>query len=134
MPISYHLHRSWIEVRPTGAVDAAEIRRTFEALIADPAIAPGMDLLSDSSALDTASTTAIVKSVIPLIERLAERIGSFRLALVAPGDATYGMGRMTEALSAQAPVSVRVFRARRDAEAWLSAADRGQRSEPSSDA
>lgn len=44
------------------------------------------------------------------------------VALVAPADAIFGMGRMYEALADERVITYRVFRTRAEAELWLAAA------------
>jgi hypothetical protein len=47
------------------------------------------------------------------------RVGESRLAIVAPRDELFGLGRMYEFLRGDSPVDVRVFRERKEAELWL---------------
>jgi len=103
----------------TGPLRLEEIEQTVEALLADPAFRPGLRILSDHSRLQESASTELVMQVLPLLKRLAERLGTFKCALIVSGDASYGMGRMAEIYAQPTAASVRPFRSMDEAEAWL---------------
>ena len=121
MPISYQIDRrnSIVRVRPTGSIEFDEIATTVEQLLRDPSLQPGMNVLSDHSELRSVASTQLVRSSVPLLQRLAERLGSFKCAVVVPRDASYGMARMAEAYARSTAVEIRAFRVRDEAESWL---------------
>lgn len=121
MPVSYRIDSdsSIVRVELSGALRAEEVRRTVDELLADPAVGPGIHLLSDHSQLCDAATTPLVKEVISLLKRIGERVGPFKCAVVVTRDVSFGMARMAEAYADGTAARVRAFRAMAQAEAWL---------------
>ncbi|MDJ0847078.1 MAG: STAS/SEC14 domain-containing protein [Myxococcota bacterium] len=106
-------------------LDVEEIRAFVEALLADPQLRQGLDILSDHSRLAATATTQMVGAVLPLLEKLGARLGRFRCAIVAPEDASFGMARMAGTLAGDGPATVHAFRTLAEAQAWL-ASDAGR--------
>ena len=121
MPIAYEIDaaNSIVRVRLTGSLRLDEVVRAVEALLGDPGLEPGTKILSDHSGLEEIATTSLVKSVVPLLERLAERLGPFRCAVLAPRDASYGMARMAGMMAEWTRAEVCAFRTLDQAEEWL---------------
>ncbi|MEA2761772.1 MAG: hypothetical protein QOD47_1056 [Gemmatimonadaceae bacterium] len=64
-------------------------------------------------------TTDHVRQILAVLERRSSRMEPVVLALVAPGQCDFGMARMMETLSENAPIIVRAFRRPREAIEWL---------------
>ncbi len=125
MGISYSFdENSLLRLEVVDPIDVDQLRSTAEALLADPRLRPGVDILSDHSGFAGTATTQMVGAALPLLERLGERLGRFRCAIVAPEDASYGMARMAGTLAGDGPATVHPFRTLAEAEAWLKE-DRG---------
>jgi hypothetical protein len=120
MPIRYQIDQSHSLVRLdlSDPLDNGQILETLTRLLSDPALVHGLNLLSDHSGLDFTATTEIVKSIPALLDKLAERIGPFRCALVVPSDVSFGMARMTEVFAERTSAEVRAFRSLEEAELW----------------
>ncbi len=116
---------SMLRLEVADPIDIEQIRATVEALLAEPEFRPGIDILSDHTSLEATATTQMVGAVLPLLERLGERLGRFRCAIVAPEDASFGMARMAATLASDGPATVHAFRSLPEAEAWLAAEDAG---------
>ena len=121
MPLSYVIdsENSMVRLELSGALQIEEGRRTVEQLLSDSAFGPGLHILSDHSRLSEAATVELVKAIVPLLERIAERLGPFRCAVVVPSDPSFGMGRMAETYAEPTPATVCPFRTGAEAEAWL---------------
>jgi hypothetical protein len=122
MAIAYEIDHdaSLIRVRLSDPLSGEEIVETVDALLAAPDLSPGLAILSDHALLQATASSELVKSVMPLLERLAERLGRFKCALVVPADGSYGMARMAEVFAEGTPAEVRAFRTVVEAKAWLS--------------
>ena len=120
MPIRYQIDESHSLVRlePSDPLDSEQILETVHRLLSDPALRPGLNIISDHSKLDFTATADVVKSIPALLVELAERLGPFRCALVVPSDASYGMARMAEFLTGDVDAEVLAFRSLEEAEAW----------------
>lgn len=121
MGIAYEIDHeaSLIRIRLADPLSGDEIVRTVKALLDSPALRPGLAILSDHSDLQATATLDLVRSVVPLLDMLGERLGHFRCAVVAPSDASYGMAFMAEAFAKDTPAEVRAFRTVGEALAWL---------------
>jgi hypothetical protein len=115
----FDIENALVRLEVVDPLDGDEIRRAAEALLADPRLRPGVDVLSDHSRLASPATREMVEGVIPLLTRFGERLGRLRCALVVASDASYGMGRMMGLLAGSGPVEVVPFRNAEEAEAWL---------------
>jgi hypothetical protein len=108
-----------IRVRLTDPLAEEEIVETVNALLASPNLRPGLAILSDHSELQAIANSNLVRSVVPLLDRLAEHLGRFKCAVVVPGDASYGMARMAEVYAEGTSAEVRAFRTTVEAQSWL---------------
>ena len=92
MGISYRFDENAIlRIEVADPLDSDQIRAAVDALLADPQLRPGVDILSDHSRLAGTASTEMVRDVLPLLARLGERLGSFRCAIVAPEDASLAL-------------------------------------------
>ena len=125
MAISYEIDEgaSIIRISVADPLDVSEIVEIVNDILAAPTLRPGLAVLSNHSQLKGIATSELVKSVVPLLKRLGERLGPFRCAVVAPKDASYGMARMAEVFAEDTPARVRAFRTSVEAQAWLARED-----------
>lgn len=100
-----------------GGLEEAEA--LFRAIVNDPALAPGFDVLLDLSAQAWLPETADVRQESEWLDAVRERVGFRRFAAVAPSDILFGMSRMFAALNEKAFEEARVFRSRDEADRWL---------------
>ncbi len=121
MPVQYQIDQinSLVRLEPMDPIETEHFSETVQRLLSDPAIRPGLSVISDHSKLDYTATTDVVASIPALLVKLAERLGPFRCALVVPSDASYGMANMAGVFAGNTPAEVRAFRSLEDAEAWL---------------
>lgn len=129
MPLTWDIDTSrkrvvvWLE----GVLVEDELLAQGSELLENPQLRPGLDLLSDHTALEGVASPEFVRNGVEFLGRLASVLGSYRCALVAPGEAAFGMARMAALLSERTPVTVMAFRERAEAEGWLEAAREGSR-------
>lgn len=108
-----------------GPISEAEMYRALEAFYRGE---PTRLTLWD---LSQSELVHITREMLRQFIRRAAKLGAARkggrTAIVAPEDAQYGLGRMSEVYAEieGAPFSLRVFRSREDALAWLTSDDSG---------
>ncbi|MEO8031356.1 MAG: hypothetical protein ABI765_10930 [Gemmatimonadota bacterium] len=88
-------------------------------IFADSRFKPGFDFLSDRRSVDEPPDGESVRRGMAFFEIERLQLGSCRWALVVTGAAGYGMGRMSESLSAETGVRLRVFTDLTEACKWL---------------
>ena len=121
MPVHYRIDESHSVVRldVSDPLDIEQILNTVRGLLADPRLCPGLNIISNHSALDASATIGMVKLIPTFLKELGERLGSFDCAIVVSGDLSFGMARMTEVFADDGPARVRGFRSLDEAEEWL---------------
>ena len=120
MPLTYSISEpeNLILVRPTGTVTSPEVLEFIEELLSDPALKPGMKILSDHTEVKRVMPGTELREIAVRARQLMDR-GIARIALVAPNDFLYGIGRMFVSYSEFTNVKVEVFREKEDARRWL---------------
>ena len=114
MPASYSLHddHGLVVTRFRGVIDNGVFIPLYRDLLSDPGYRLGMNELADLrdvSRLDL--TSAGLEEVRLLTERAyAGSDASFRSAIVAPSDLSFGIARMYEIFSSEGPEKVTVVR------------------------
>jgi len=91
----------------------------MEALLDDPGFGPGMGFLVDRRAVGPLETQDLHRIVDFIGSRLDEGFADTSWALVVGGTADFGMGRMSQALAADHPTVIEVFRDPDEALLWL---------------
>jgi hypothetical protein len=121
MPVEYRIDQehSLVRLEVSDPLDLEQIAETVRRLLTEPGLRAGLSLLSDHSKLEFIATTALVRSMPPLLIQLGQRLGPFRCAVVVPRDASYGMARIAEVVTEASPAEVRAFRSLEEAETWL---------------
>lgn len=123
MSIYYQIDKEagWVLTVVEGEWSFGDHQTAFEALLADPGFEPGMNALFDASEATAAPTAEDLQALLELIRsKYVERGSKYKAALVAADDLGYAVSRMLESMSHDSAFTVRTFRARKDAEAWLS--------------
>lgn len=106
----------------SGVVTAEEFVSLYRALYADPGYAPGMDEIADLGRVTKFGVYgAQLREVREIVSRRYRTApgATFRTAIVASADASYGIGRMYEAIASETPEEVAVFRDPVEAVKWL---------------
>jgi hypothetical protein len=105
-----------------GVVSADDLERHLVPLIEKPEYSLMPLALVDLTAADRfeGSSEVIRRNARRAAQFIDDKVGrGSRMAIVAPRDEFFGLGRMYEMLRAPSPVEFRVFRAPGEAERWL---------------
>ena len=103
-----------------GTVDDHELLHAYRSQLADPGYDASLNDLVDLRAVQGLDVgAAALRELMKLFSRVDSLGYATRLAIVAPGDLGYGLGRMYEMMRAGAPEEVGVFRDAGEALAWL---------------
>jgi len=134
MPVTYCIDALGRIIRTTcsGPVNLAEVLEHFRALQEDPACTGQLDVLlnvCEAQVLPQASQLGAVSAAVGTIR---EKVQFEFCAIVASGDAMFGMMRMFEVFADKYFRAVRVFRETDKAEFWLAAQRAAQDSAPRS--
>ena len=121
MALTYSIDESasLIRVRWDGDPKDQASVESLKQLLADPALRPGLNYLSDQRGLESPATTPLVTNAVHFLQRMAQTQGPFKCAVVVAREASFGMGRMAEAFTSGSDVEVKAFYSIEDAEAWL---------------
>jgi hypothetical protein len=123
MPITYSIDpaRNRVTLTYTGTISDRDLFDVFDRLYSDPGHRVGMDELSDLRGVRSVEVTA--RGLQDLAARTSLKLDhvrqSWRVAVVAPMDVVFGLGRMYELLREGSPERVMVFRDLPAAEQWL---------------
>jgi len=122
MPVTCEFDGRTVAVRLTGFYEPADVRAALVAVLDDPHFARAAGLLFDVRASRSIArrTAAEVRVMAQFLAGHADRFGR-RLALVADGDAAFGLMRLGAVAIEQQGVEASVFRNVADAEDWLGA-------------
>ena len=126
MPITYEIddHRGVIFARAEGVFHGRGWLEARKAMLEDPAFRPGLDVVMDLREAEAGSEApAEIMEGSQQFADLADRIGNIRVAVVAPGDALYGVAREWVVWLSRGHASVRVFRDMDEATKWLGLAE-----------
>jgi hypothetical protein len=121
VPVTHQIDSGLIRTKCTGTVTFEEVMAHFDALETDPALPDGADVLLDLGEMVSLPESEQLRSVAERVRRLLGRVRWGACAIVARQDALFGMSRMFEIFSQNSFTATRVFRERREAEAWLDA-------------
>jgi len=112
---------SRVIVHASGDVTFTECVRAEEELIAHPEVGAGSRVIVDGRDVNTAPSTADLRTLARGMKPLAER-GLEQMAIVAGNDFVYGVARMFGVFALAVGLRVVTFRDMRDAERWVEAA------------
>jgi len=123
MPVTYVIdpQQKLIRTRCIGDVKVSEVIGHFRTLEHDPDCPDRLDVFLDVSETTSLPFTREITSVAQEINRVRNKVQFSCCAVVATGDALFGMMRMFAVLAGAYFTEIRVFRAASEAEAWLAA-------------
>jgi hypothetical protein len=123
VPIAYRIDKAArvVVCTHTGTTSDADFIRTYTSLFDDPEYEPGMSKLIDLREADSVGRTGKALTTIgDLLTRQYEGSSvTTRIAIVAPADLSFGLGRMYDMLTNDAPQKVGVFRSVEQPVEWL---------------
>jgi hypothetical protein len=103
----------------TGEVDVEQVLAGLKGMVENEDYHPGCNGITDLREMKWESDQKDLRKLVHFLIEHRKRIGKSRSAVVVSGDRTYGMSRMFEVFSEQAPVRVRVFRDYDAAMRWI---------------
>jgi hypothetical protein len=108
-----------------GKLNIADIKRVMYDIQFHPDFQKGMHAIWDLSQADVSDiSTHDIIDLIKHIEKTIDRRGTdFKVAIVAPGDLSYGVSKIFEGHGTELPVFIRVMRDRKEADAWINEVD-----------
>ena len=121
MPITHSIlvQRRLVVTRLSGDIRDEEMLEAYRQLYSDPRWSPGFHEIAD---FRTANMRQVSNEAVARVGQLSERMAKgipFKTAVIAPTDLPFGLARMYEALAAESPEEVTVFRDEASALAWL---------------
>ncbi len=121
MPVTYKIDKTnrLIRTRCYGEVTIEEVLEHFRVLGQDPGVPDQVDVLLDSSEQTSVPQKENLRQVTEAISRIRGRVHFGSLAIVATGNALFGMLRMFEVFVEQYFTETCVFHTLGEAEAWL---------------
>ncbi|HYU54426.1 MAG TPA: hypothetical protein VEK37_15845 [Gemmatimonadaceae bacterium] len=111
-----------INARATGMIRASDLHPFLDALLADPALVPGLRGLYDARLAEPDITILQLAEVAAKVRQLINR-GLGRIAIVAQSQATYRVSKTFTVLARALGIDVDVFWELEEAEAYLEEAN-----------
>jgi hypothetical protein len=123
MPVLYRIDKRnrIIRTRCVGDVTLEEVINHFRTLEHDPDAPDCLDVLLDLTEETSIPKTEYLREITAEIRRIRYRVEFGVCAVVAPGNALFGMLRMFEVFTEDYFHQLRVFRTLTEAETWLAA-------------
>ncbi len=109
-----------------GEVDVEEVLAGLTAIVTSGEYSPGLNGITDLRDMKWESNQGDLRRLVHFLIEHRKKIGKSRSAIVVSGDRTYGMSRMFEVFSEQAPINVRVFRDFDKAKRWVLEGNAGE--------
>jgi hypothetical protein len=121
VPITYQIDadKKTIQTKAVGYVTLQEVIDHFRALEHDPQCPERPDVFLDLSEVDSLPETPQISTVIHEVKRIRAKVRFEACAILASGDALFGMMRMFEVLAEEFFRVTCTFRNATEAEAWL---------------
>jgi len=121
MPVAYSIDAPGKTIRTTcsGPVKLADVLDHFRTLQDDPACTGQLDVLLNVSEAHLLPQTSQLGAVSAAVSMVREKVEFRFCAIVASGDAMFGMMRMFEVFVGKYFHAIKVFRGAADAESWL---------------
>lgn len=123
---SYEIDAAGGRVRLTirGTLDDHVLADAFRRIYTDPSYEPGLNEITDCREVTEFEMTANgVRRLMGVVGELQTAEQPYRVAIVAPADAVFGMARMYELLQDEGLEEVRVFRSMEAAESFVGGGD-----------
>ena len=111
-----------IKARATGIIRASDLHPFLDALLADPALVPGLRGLYDARLAEPDITILQLAEVAAKVRHLINR-GLGRIAIVAQSQATYRVSKTFTVLARALGIDVDVFWELEEAEAYIEEAN-----------
>ena len=120
MPISYTISRDdrLIKAYATGVIRAPDLHNLLDAILADPALGPGLRGLYDARNAEPDISVVELADVAGKVRKLINR-GLGRIAIVAGSEMTYRIATIFCVLARAIGIDVDVFKDLSAADAWL---------------
>jgi hypothetical protein len=108
-----------------GKLNTADIKMVTNDTLFHPDFIKGMNAIWDLTQADVSNiSTHDIMDLIKHIQKGFDKRGTdFKVAIVAPGDLSYGVSKIFEGHGTELPVSIRVMRNRKEADVWINQAD-----------
>ena len=123
MPMNYRVDRAAgvVQLRCWGILTNEEMLDCVTRMHSDPARQPGMPSLVDCRDIqELRATPQGIHAAVVLEQVIADPSEEhWSIAVIAPQDDVFWLGRLYEVLRAGSPSTVRIFRNARDAGEWL---------------
>jgi hypothetical protein len=121
VPITYQIaaDKRTIRAEAVGQVTLQEVFEHFRILEQDPQCPERTDVFLDLSQVDSLPETPQISTVIGELMRIRAKVRFDACAILASGDALFGMMRVFEVLAEECFRVTRTFRIATEAEAWL---------------
>ena len=121
MPVTYHFDRAKRRIctRCVGNVTPSEVGDHFRALEKDPECPDRLNVLLDLGEVTSMPESYQLRTVSAQIGRIYDKVQFENCAVVAVSDSLYGMARMFAVFAGKWFEEILVFRARDEAEEWL---------------
>jgi hypothetical protein len=121
MPIHYQIdvERGMLYVTASGDTTQAERLAAMQAWLTDPDFRPGLQTLADFSESTNVPSLSELEEIVGYIRNRADVIGQKKIAIVASRAVSFGVARQFGALAPGPLLTVRVFKDRGEALAWL---------------
>src|SRR5262245_38041232 len=121
MPLHYRIdsERGMLFIVAEGETSQSERLAAMQAWLTDPEFRPGLQTLADFSESANVPSLIELEEIVGYIRRYASFIGQKRIAIVTTRAVSYGVARQFGALAPGDLLTVRVFKDRHAALAWL---------------
>ncbi len=122
MPISYSIDKNLgvVFTTATGRLTEEELLEDKRRLTSDPEFSPELVELSDIRAVtDLAITPEGVARMVMQDADDADKLSTYKLAIVVSEEVAFGLGRMYESMTHENMPNVRIFRDMDEARGWL---------------
>ena len=121
MPMHYQIdsEHGMLFVVAEGDITQAERLAAMQAWLSDPDFRPGLHTLADFSEATNVPSLPELEEIAAFIRGYAKRIGQVKIAIFTKRPVTFGVARQFGALAPGEFLTVRVFKDRDEALAWL---------------
>lgn len=122
MPIEYEVEaeRGLVQSRASGVLSSEQMLAHVRALASDAAVPRPLYEIWDGTEVERLDAWGTnVRGFLNAAVTAKQKFGSARLAIIAPSQLVYGLGRMAQSLADFTPYRIGVFRRREDAVAWM---------------
>lgn len=121
MPITYQIDvgQKMIRTKCAGQVSLPDVVEHFQTLSHDPQCPARLDVFLDVSEVETLPDARQILAVVTELKKVRSKVLFDACAILAGGDAIFGMMRMFEAQAEGLFRITRTFRSAPEADAWL---------------